>query len=128
MKKIKRRLALLTVAGILGTTSVIFASTVKTPANVLATLAGKTYGSIAAQEGKLEEFHDEMLKQKREILDERVKDGSITQEEADIIYERMEENHTFRDGIGSTRLGRGMMGYGRGRGMMGLGRGFRCGW
>jgi hypothetical protein len=81
---------------------------------------GKTYGTISNDAGKLQEFKDEMLANKKAILDQRVKDGTLSQEEADNIYESIKENQANCNGTGS---GNGMgAGFGR---MMGNGQG-RC--
>lgn len=129
---------LLAAVGVLGTTSIIFASTaVKTPAEVLSGLtgtavetlqeereAGKTYGSIAAENGKLDEFRDEMLGQKKVRLDQGVEDGYVTREEADDIYNTMKDMQEYCHGTGSRQLDKDG-GYGFGRGHHGRGMGFR---
>lgn len=92
---------------------------------------GKTYGQIAADAGKLEEFKDEMLEMKKEVLDQKVADGVLTRERADEILAAIEKNQADCDGTGSARIGRGMgAGFGRqgqcdgsGIGMNGAGRG-----
>ncbi len=81
--------------------------------------SGKTYGAIAADEGKLEEFKDEVLKSKKAFLDENVKEGVLTQEEADEYYNYMLEMQEYCTGTGGNFRGMGC-GFG-GRGMMGFG-------
>ncbi len=81
--------------------------------------SGKTYGSIAIDEGKWEEFREEVLKNKKSYLDEMVKEGLVTQKEADEYYSYMLEMQQYCHGAGGYG-GRGMMGFG-GRGMMGFG-------
>jgi len=85
---------------------------------------GKTYGTIANDAGKLQEFKDEMLKTKKAILDERVKEGLVTQEQADEIYAAIEANQANCTGTGNGGMGKQfgagfgkMMGQGQGRGM-----------
>lgn len=95
------------------------------------TETGKTYGEIANDAGILEDFKTEMLEWKKEILADKVAQGTITQEQADAIIERMEANMANCDGTGSggagacgAGTGLGMMGgQGRGNGGMGSGRG-----
>jgi len=134
----KKRLIILVKVGILGTSSFIFASANKPPVDVLSGLtgtpvetlekqraAGKTYGSIAADANKLEEFKSEVLKQKKARLNQRVKDGLMTQEEADSIYNSIKNNQKDCDGAGSGRSDKGRgMGFGNGKGNgQGQGRG-----
>ncbi len=132
----------------IGVTSVTaFAtSTYNTPAELVAGLTGKTvesineemkpvrktYGSIANEAGKLDEFKAEMLKMKKEILTQQVTDGKITQERADEIIAAMEANQATCDGTGNARMGQkmgacfgGMMGNGKGMGGRGQGMGGR---
>lgn len=91
---------------------------------------GKTYGTIADDAGKLQEFKDEMLKSKKAILDERVKEGLMTQQEADDIYAAIKENQANCTGTGNGMMGKQfgagfgkMMGQGQGRGQGGCGLG-----
>ncbi len=66
-----------------------------------------------------------MLEQKKVLLDERVKDGTLTQQQADEIYNRMKNNQANCDGTGNARIGKNSgAGFGQGKGM---GRGFGCG-
>ena len=88
---------------------------------------GKTYGTIANEAGKLEEFKEEMLAIKKQILDEKVAAGVITREKADEIYAAIEKNQTICDGTGKSKIGN-MMGAGFGNMMgqssgQGLGKG-----
>jgi len=106
-----------------------------TPVEILAELTGnsveditkqkiesnKTYGALAADEGLWEEFKEEMLKSKKAFLDEKVTDGTITQDEADTIYNNIQERQELCNGNGEG-FG-GMMGYGFGNGGRGLGQG-----
>jgi hypothetical protein len=106
-----------------------------TPAEILSNLTGKTveevteekiesnktYGALASDEGLWEEFKEEMLKSKKAFLDEKVTDGTITQDEADTIYNNIEERQELCNGNGEGYGG--MMGYGFGNGGRGLGQG-----
>jgi hypothetical protein len=98
----------------------------KTTEDILSerTETGKTYGTIAYEEGKLEEFKDEMLQIKKDILDQRVKDGTMTQEEADAALKTIEERLELCDGTGSGRQNGGCgLGFGFGRQGSGSGLG-----
>jgi len=127
----KKFIAMLTVIGILGASGVVFAATAKTPAEIASIVtgktveditkeraAGKTYGTIANEAGKLEEFKVQIIEQKKEILDQRVKDGEITQEQADEIYNAIKNNQLTCDGTGNAGLGRKYgVGFGQGCGL-----------
>jgi hypothetical protein len=142
MKGMKRIVLVATMVVGLGSVGSVFADSVlKTPAEILAGLTGKTieavneertigktYGALAQDAGKLDEFKDQMLQQKKLILDQYVKDGKLTQERADEIFNAIEENQTLCDGTGNGGIGRNLgacfgqgNGIGRGTGMM---RGF----
>jgi len=140
MKNLKKIIAAVTVVGMLGASGAAYAATVKTPAEIASELtgktvedlykeraSGKTYGTIAKDAGKLEEFKAQMLEQKKAILDQRVKDGKLTQEQADEIYNAIENNQANCDGTGSAAIGRKYgAGFGLGSGMgngQGAGRG-----
>ena len=121
------------------------ASAYDTPAQAVAGLTGRTeesvvaqrtetgdsYGAIANEAGKLEEFKKEMLEIRKEDLAERVAAGTMTQEQADAILARMEANQAACDGTGLARMGRNAgtgagSGYGQGRGN-GMRTGMRSG-
>lgn len=88
------------------------------------TETGKTYGTIAKEAGKLTEFKNEILEMKKDILDEKVKNGTITQERADEIITALKENQANCDGTGSARVGQKMgAGFGGNGGGMGRGQG-----
>lgn len=138
MKNIKKLVLSIAAVSILSTSVVFGVVATKTPADIVAGLtgktvedvtkertAGKTYGTIAEEAGKLEEFKAETLQQKKEILDQRVKDGSLSQAEADEIYNSIATNQATCDGTGSAGIGRmSGAGFGQGRGQgMGQGRG-----
>lgn len=145
MMNMKKFVAILTVVGVLGAAGAVYAATAKTPADIVSGLtgksveavtkdraAGKTYGTLAKDAGKLDEFKAQMFEQRKVILDQRVKDGTITQERADAIYNTMKSNQAICDGTGNSGLGMRNgagcgAGNGQGRGMgggMGAGRGF----
>ena len=82
MKNTKKFLAGLLAVGIMGASLTAFASEIKSPADIASALtgktvtqvtqervAGKTYGTIAKDAGKLDAFKKEMLDQKKAILD-----------------------------------------------------------
>lgn len=98
--------------------------------------AGKSFADIAESEGvSSDAVVDEALKVRKELLDARVKDGSITQEQADAALDRMSTR--LADRVDSTDagcngaggggrgggMGRGGMGGGMGRGAGGCGMG-----
>jgi hypothetical protein len=136
MKNIKKMVLSLAVVTVLSTGVVFAAVATKTPAEVTAGLtgktieevtkdrtSGKTYGTIAEEAGKLEEFKTETLQQKKLVLDQRVKDGSLTQAAADEIYNSIVKNQETCDGTGSAGIGKmNGAGFGQGRGQ-GMGKG-----
>lgn len=133
---LKKLVVIATVIGILGAAGAVYAAAVKTPADIAAGLtgksvedlykeraAGKTYGTIAKDAGKLEEFKKQVLEQRKAILDQRVKEGTLSQQRADEIYAAIKNNQTTCDGSGSAAIGRkNGVGFGQGSGMAG-GRG-----
>lgn len=147
MNKVWRLAAVATVVGMIGAAGAAYAATAKTPAEVAAEVTGQTvetvqaeradgksYGTIADEAGKLEEFKSQMLEQRKVYLEERVQEGTLTQEQADLMLERMADNQLNCDGAGNgqamkgqagARMGRGM-GMGQGKGM-GQGNGQRMG-
>jgi len=129
VKNIKRMVLSLAVVGVLSTGVVFAAVATKTPADIAAGLtgktieevtkersSGKTYGTIASEAGKLDEFKTETLEQKKQVLDQRVKDGNLTQAEADGIYNSIKTNQVTCDGTGGASIGK-MNGAGFGQGM-----------
>lgn len=132
MKNIKTYIVAATIVGLLGVTGTAFATvTGKTPAEITAGLtgktveqvnservAGKTYGAIADQAGKLEEFKVQTLEQKKANLDQKVTDGFLTQAQADAMYNSIKTNQATCDGTGTARIGSKMgAGIGQGQGM-----------
>lgn len=104
--KIKKRLIIVCIAALtLATVSVsaIAAAAYSNPAEATADITGKTveevitrrrsgttYGTIAAEAGKLEEFKQIMWEIYKDTLDTRVADGRLTQEQADrLLAERI---------------------------------------
>ncbi|MPN12704.1 hypothetical protein SDC9_160023 [bioreactor metagenome] len=79
--------------------------------------SGKTYGEIAAEEGKLSDFKEEMLKIKEERLQSRVDSGRITQEEADEILAQVAQRQENCDGTGRADGSGQGLGLGNGQGL-----------
>jgi hypothetical protein len=147
MTRSKKILSMVAVVLAMGVTSisVFAASGYSTPAEALAGLTGKTvqeviqqrqetgksYGVIADEAGKLEEFKEETLQIKKDILDKRVAAGTLTQAEADEILKAIEANQAICDGTGSAKIGQKYgAGFGNGNGMRngnGFGNGMRNG-
>lgn len=142
MKKVLT--GILAVIMTLGMTVTGFAAAYSTPAEAAAGVTGRsieevvsqrqdgqTYGTIANEAGKLEEFKEAVLEIKEERLQELVKDGSITQSDADEILAVIKERQAICDGTGNSGAGLGLglgggygMGAGRGNGGgQGIGRG-----
>ncbi|MBR0598484.1 DUF2680 domain-containing protein [Sinanaerobacter chloroacetimidivorans] len=151
MKNFKKLIMVGAMVTMIGAASVtaFAASSYSTPAEAVAGLTGKTvedvtaeryetgktYGTIANDAGKLEEFQTEMLQIKKDILADRVEAGLMTQERADEIIAAIENNQSACDGTGSLRTGQRMgagfgsmnggqgYGQGNGQGMRGFGQG-----
>ena len=139
MTKTKKTILILGVFALLGAVSIgaYAASTYATPAEAAADLTGqtvdqvtaerletgKTYGAIAADAGKLEEFKDAMIQMKQDVLDQRVADGVITREAADEIMAAIEERAENCDGTGPANGTCPGGGFGFGRNGGGAGRG-----
>lgn len=132
MKKLKKLGLTISVSAIVLASGigVALASDVLSPAEKLSELTGtsvealyeakgdKTFGEVASENGVLDEFKENMLQNKKTILDQRVAEGRLTQEEADEIYSKLLENMETCDGSGNRedheRLG---IGFGGGNGM-----------
>ena len=138
MKKIRILVIALAITAILGTAGIAFAAASgKTPAEILSSLTGKTveqlftergqgktFGALAQQYGKLDQFKAQVLGEKKAILDTRVKDGKLTQQQADDAYKAMKDNQADCDGTGSARIGqKNGAGFGMGQGKGGSGHG-----
>lgn len=86
--------------------------------------SGKTYGTIAADAGKLKNFQDEMLELRKDQLAKKVEAGTMTQERADEILAAIQANQAVCDGTGSARIGRTYgAGFGSGGANCGAGQG-----
>ena len=122
MKNVRNIVAAGALTLAMGVTSmtVFAAAKYDTPQDALAGITGKsveeitemkvenkTYGTIAAEAGKLDEFKAELFEQKKEALQERVTEGKIAQEDADALLERVQEHQALCDGEGNP--GEGMM-------------------
>ena len=142
MKKPVIALSILVVI-ILSLSSVAFAAgVVKTPAEIVAGLTGKTvdevtsarqngtsYGAQAAAADQLEAFQDQRLEQYKNALDEAVKNNELTQAEADTLYNNMKVRMESCTGTGTGsgngfRNGTGNCG---GSGTCGMGQGYATG-
>lgn len=100
---------------LLGSSVTVSAAGTETPASIVAHLTGrdindvirekldtgKTYGTIAKEYGKLNEFKEECLKIKEQSLKEDVANGLLTAEEADEILTAIKANQTTCNGTGS---------------------------
>ena len=153
-KKWTRNIAIVAVLGalIIAFAATAYAATgARTMADVAATVTGrsvasvteertdtgKTYGTIAKDAGKLDDFKSEALKVRKEQLDAQVAAGTLTQEKAEEIYQAIEKNQATCTGTGGARIGRSMgacfcqgqgNGAGRGNGSgCGMGNGGGCG-
>lgn len=71
--------------------------------------SGKTFGQLASEEGKFEEFKAGLLEEKIKSVLNAVEAGKITQEKADEIIEDMTERIENCNPEDPIRLGRGMM-------------------
>ena len=144
MKNLKKIAVIAAILMALGATSIaaLAASGYSTPAEIVSGLtgkpvetviaekteSGKTYGAIANDANKLEEFKEQMLEQKKESLKEKVSNGTMTQERADAIIAALETRMANCDGNCTGGSGAktgagmgGMHGNQRGAGQCGLG-------
>lgn len=120
--------------------AVFGATTYKTPIEELASIlettvediykkgieTGKSLWTIAEDAGKLNEFKEANIEQRKEILKQQVSDGYMTQDQADLIIENIESNpYNYGGGYGHCGYGGGY-GYGGGHGHgYGYGRAFQ---
>ena len=118
MKNLTKILAIGALITSVGVTSVtaFAASKYTSPADIVAGLTGrttdsvieehnnenKTYGTIANEASKIEEFKKENLELKKETINEKVTNGTITQDEANKLIKTIEENQSNCDGSGSS--------------------------
>lgn len=111
-------------------------SSYKTPLEIISTLtsmsqddiinekAKKTFARIAKENNVLDEFKRQMLESKKQIINERIKAGSITDEEGEQILNNVKERQQYCNGEGYKKWQRQSNGYGRGNGYgKGMGRG-----
>ena len=99
MMNFKKLIVVATVVGLLGAAGAAYATTAKTPAEITA-------------------FKTQVLEQKKIILDQRVDDGRLTQEQADNIYNTIQSHHATCDGTGNAGIGKNYgAGFGQGNGM-----------
>lgn len=154
MINLKKTLAIGAMILTIGATSVptFAASIYKTPAEAVAGITGKSiesvtaeksetgksYGEIAKEAGKLEEFKAENLEIKKDNLNAKVAEGKITQEKADEIIATITERQANCDGTNPGKIGKAngagfgtnekAIGKGMGKGKMnGLGKGQKNG-
>ena len=137
MRNFKKLIVAATIVGMLGVVGVAGAAVATgatTPAGIVAGLTGKsvedvtekraagtTYGAIAQEAGKLDEFKTENLAQKKVLLAQRVTEGTLTQAQADETYNAIEANQATCDETGSAKIGQ-KSGAGFGQGMGGAGQ------
>ena len=111
MKHLKTKWLVLSMASILsvGSAVTVMAADYQSPAEIVASLTGravaeviqeradtgKTFGAIAAEAGKLDEFKAEVYNVKEEMLSEDVENGVMTQEQADSILEDVRERQAL---------------------------------
>ena len=130
MRNLKKISLVISMVGVIGLGSFAYASDFSTPADITSELtgktveslreerqAGKTYGQMAKDAGKQEEFKTKMLETRKAILSQKVSEGKITQEEADLVLKEIETNMENCDGTGSKGVGKkNGMGFGQGNG------------
>lgn len=121
MKKSRKLTIIAAVVLVVGATSVtgFAASAYQGPAEAVAGITGqtvesviaekqetnKTYGKIAEEAGKLDEFKSEAMEIKKDRINARVAEGKITQERADEVIKNIEEHQVNCDGTAPERLG-----------------------
>lgn len=116
MKNFKKLIAAVTIVGVLGVTGVAYAVTGTTPSGIAPNVSGKSVEEVTALKAQI-------LDQKKLILDQRVEAGTMTQEQADQIYNSIKANQVNCDATGSAGIGqRNGVGFGQGMGM-GMGKG-----
>lgn len=146
MKRSKVLLATALVLVLLAGGGAVYAATASSPLEILSNVTGdsvdaivesredgETLGSIAAEKDVLEEFQKAMLENRKAVVQERVEEGVLTQEEADEYLAIMAERMETCDGTGvrqGDNLGQ-QFGMGMGRGsrngdgtQSGFGQGF----
>lgn len=139
MKNTKKIVVAALILVLLGGGGAVYASTLASPLDILSDATGtpvdtilenredgETLGSMAAEEGVLEQFQAAMTANREAVIQQRVEDGRLTQEEADQIKAAIQERIADCDGTGDgERLYLGQqagMGYGQqGSGQYGSG-------
>ena len=122
MKHVKRNLLLFTAAVVLSMApaATAMAAEYQTPADTAAEVTGrsvedvarerfetgKTYGNIAAEDGRLDEFKAQRLEIQEAILSERAEQGLISQEEMERILNGIKARQAVCDGTGDGEIGR----------------------
>lgn len=61
----------------------------------------KTYGEIANENGVSEQFRTYNYEHKKSVVQEKIKNGTLTEEEGKKIIEQIEERHANCDGTGN---------------------------
>lgn len=64
-------------------------------------LTSKTYGQVASDNDVLDEFQAKRIENHKQFLQEKVANGSVTQEQADQIISQMKQNQANCDGSGN---------------------------
>ena len=116
MKKIKNIALALGVTTLVASAGIgVYAAEISSPAEILSRITGTSveklyeskgsmrFGELAEQEGIADEFRQEMLANKKAMLDKKVSEGTLTQEQADEMYKNMVENQGTCDGAGIHR-------------------------
>lgn len=76
----------------------------------------KTYGEIASENGVLEQFKAYNYENKKNIIEEKVNNGLLTEEEGNKILEQIEDYQANCDGTGNkNHIG---LGLGNGQGIL----------
>lgn len=75
--------------------------------------SGKSYGTLAKENGVYEEFSAQMKKNKEEIINEKVRNGELSEADANKYLQQMEDNC---DGSGESKKSGQELGLKLGRG------------
>lgn len=70
--------------------------------------SGKNIWAVAEEEGILEEFKEEILETKKQAIENKVKTGSITEEQGNRIIENFKLKQNNCTGLGGNGFGMGM--------------------
>ena len=135
-----------TVVILLSLGAVVFADSFESPADIFSRLKGitkdeayelkgnKTFGDLAKENGVYDDFHKAYLESKKSVIEEKIRNGELTREQADEVLKALEEcdgtsqkllgqKYNLRFGQGQG-LGQGNgkrqgQGFGQGKGKMG---------